>query len=554
MKADKSFPSRPGGRIIADALLAQGVTIGFTVPGESFLDTLDGLYAVQDQFRLITCRFEAGAGHMAEAVGKLTGRPAAAFVTRGPGASHAAIAVHVAAQDSTPLLLFIGQIPHGETDRDSFQEIDYRRMFGGIAKWVTQIDDAARIPELIAHAVDVATSGRPGPVVIALSEEMQAETASVPDLPPARRSLAFPDPAAIDELIDRLGKAARPLVIMGGSGWRKSSLEDLQQWLRRAGLPVTAGFRRQGLYPGAWENYAGDLGVGSDPALVAAAQECDLVLAIGTRLGEAVSQGYTLFDLAGATPIIQIHPESAELGRVHRLALGVTADLNAFADTLTKCEPPLASWQDWTQHLRRLRDAARAIPDYPSPLNLAQALQQLEHTLPADAIFTTDAGNFATWPTRFMNLKPGQDFLGPVNGAMGYAVPAAIGASLHQPHRQVVAFVGDGGFLMTGSELATALQYDAKPIILLFNNGMYGTIRMYQERRFPGRPSGTALRNPDFVTLAQAYGAFAARVSRTEEFAPALKAALNSGKAAVIELVTDPRQITSRLRLEQKPT
>lgn len=546
--------ARRGGRLVAESLLAQGIDLGFTVPGESFLATLDGLRDVADRFRLITTRIEIGAAQMAESVGKLTGRPAAAFVTRGPGACHAAIGVHVAAQDSTPMLLFIGQIPRAETDRDSFQEIDYRRMFGGIAKFVTQIDDAARVPELIAHAVDVATSGRPGPAVIALSEEMQMESAAVPDLPLARTTRPFPDPDAVAEIAVRLARAERPLVILGGSCWRRESLDRLGAWLRAAELPVTVGFRRQSVYAGAYENYAGDLGVGADPALVKAAKEADLILAIGSRLSEATTQGYTLFDAAGATPIIQVLPDGAELGRVHRLALGVEADISNFADALAALPAPAPRWRDWTKRLRTLREAGRAIPDYPSPLNLARLLQRLESKLPADAVFTTDAGNFAAWPTRFMNLQDGQAFLGPTNGAMGYAVPAAVGASIAAPERTVVGFVGDGGFLMTGNELATAVQFGAAPIVMVFDNGMYGTIRMHQEREFPGRPVATDLVNPDLTALARALGVHAETITRDEEIDDgldgALRAAREDHRPAVIHVVCDPKQLTSRRRLD----
>ncbi len=538
--------ARPGGRILADALVAQGIDHVFSVPGESFLDTLDGLYAVRQKLKLVTCRFEAGAVHMAEAHGKLTGRPAAAFVTRGPGACHGAIGVHVAMQDSTPLLLFVGQIPFAETDRESFQEIDYRRMFSPVAKWVTQIDDAKRIPEIVAHAVDVATSGRPGPVVVALSEEMQKHVAEVADLHRVNVAVPHPDPAALERMLAMLTRARRPLAILGGSSWTPEGRAAIREFLLGNHLPVTVGFRRQALYDGTLPNFAGDLGVGSDPALVAKAREADLILAIGTRLGEPVTQGYTLLDMAGGVPIVHVYPEAGEIGRVFRPALGIVSDLNAFATAVAAKEPLRASWNGWTDELRRLREAQREVSDYAGPLNVAQAMRDLEGLLTTDAILTTDAGNFAGWPSRFMNFSEHQRYIGPTNGAMGYSVPAAIGASIAFPERMVVSLVGDGGFLMTGQEIATAFHHGVAPIVLVFNNEMYGTIRMYQERTYPGRVSGTALTNPDFAKYIEAFGGHGEVVSATEEFAPAFRRAVESGKPAVIELRTNPDQITSR--------
>jgi acetolactate synthase I/II/III large subunit len=538
--------ARPGGQVLADALVAQGIRHVFAVPGESYLDVLDGLYAVQDRINLVTCRFEAGAVDAAEAVGKLTGRPAAAMVTRGPGACHGAIGVHVAFQDSTPLLLFVGQIPFAETDRDSFQEVDYRRMFGPLAKWVTQIDDAARIPEIVAHAVDVATTGRPGPVVIALSEEMQKSLVEVPDIGPSPVSAAHPDPAALARMMEMIGRARRPLAILGGSSWSDEGRAAIRDFLVALDIPTCVGFRRQALYDGTLANFAGDLGVGSDPALIARAREADLVLAFGTRLGEAVTQGYTLFDTAGTTPIIHVHPEPSEIGRVFRVALGITTDVNIFAAATRGLAKPAPVWGEWTKSLRALREAGRAVPAYAGPLNLAQVMHELEELAAPDAIFTCDAGNFATWPPRFMHFKDAQRFIGPTNGAMGYGVPAAVGAKIAFPDRMVIGFVGDGGFLMTGQEIATAFHHGVAPIILVFNNGMYGTIRMYQERTYPGRVSGTMLTNPDFAKWIEAFGGHGETVAATEEFAPAFRRAVASGKPAVIELRLDPEQITSR--------
>jgi acetolactate synthase-1/2/3 large subunit len=545
---------RTGGRVLADALVAQGIDHVFAVPGESYLDVLDGLYAVANRLKLVTCRFEAGAVNMAEAHGKLTGRPAAAFVTRGPGACHGAIGVHIAFQDSTPLLLFVGQIPFEETDRDSFQEVDYRRMFQPLAKWVTQIDDAARIPEIVAHAVDVATSGRPGPVVIALSEEMQKKLVEVRDVGPAEVTVPHPDPAALVRLQAMLGRAKKPLAILGGSRWTEQGRADIRDWLVASNIPVTVGFRRQALYDGTLDNFAGDMGVGSDPALVARAKEADLILAIGTRLGEPVTQGYTLLDVAGhgeGTPIIHVYPEHGEIGRVFRPALGIATDLNVFAAAARALPPLKPAWKAWTAELRALRLAGREVPSYDGPLNLAQVMRDLEDLLAPDAIMTCDAGNFATWPPRFMNFSDGQRFIGPTNGAMGYSVPAAVGAKITFPGRQVVSFVGDGGFLMTGQELATAFHHGVAPIVLVFNNQMYGTIRMYQERAYPGRVSGTALTNPDFARYIEAFGGHGEVVEATDEFAPAFRRAVDSGKPAVIELRMNPEQITTRATISE---
>jgi acetolactate synthase-1/2/3 large subunit len=538
---------RTGGKLLADALVAQGVTHAFCVPGESYLDLLDGLYSVRNRLQLVTCRFEAGAIHMAEAYGKLTGKPGVAIVTRGPGACHAAIGVHVAQQDSTPLVLLVGQIPVEETDRETFQEVDYRRMFSPIAKWVTQIDDEKRIPELMAHAFDVAVSGRPGPVVIAISEEMQKRMAAVPDIGPANVLPPYPAPDAVSRMMAMLAKAKRPLAVLGGSRWSDQGKADIRDFLLANDLPVAVGFRRQGIFDGNSENYVGDLGVGADPGLVAHAKDADLIIAIGSRLGETFSQGYTLLDMAGATPIVHVYPEQSEIGRVYRPALGITADLNAFA-AAAKAATPIKkpSWAGWTRDLRATRMKQAEAPNYEGPLNLAKALQDLEKALPANTIYTTDAGNFATWPTRFMHVGPGQDFLGPTNGAMGYAVPSAIGAKIVHPERTVIGFVGDGGFLMTGQEIATAFHHSVNPVILVFNNQMYGTIRMYQERTYPHRVSGTALTNPDFARFIEAFGGHGEVVEKTEELVPAVQRALASGKPALVEIRMNPEQVTNR--------
>ena len=538
---------RTGGKLLADALVAQGVTHAFCVPGESYLDLLDGLYSVRNRLQLVTCRFEAGAIHMAEAYGKLTGKPGVAIVTRGPGACHAAIGVHVAQQDSTPLVLLVGQIPVEETDRETFQEVDYRRMFSPIAKWVTQIDDEKRIPELMAHAFDVAVSGRPGPVVIAISEEMQKRIASVPDIGPADVLPPHPAPDAVQRMMTMLGKAKRPLAVLGGSRWSDQGKADIRDFLLANDLPVAVGFRRQGIFDGNSKNYVGDLGVGADPGLVAHAKDADLIIAIGSRLGETFSQGYTLLDMAGATPIVHVYPEQSEIGRVYRPALGITADLNAFA-AAAKAAATIKkpAWAGWTRDLRATRMKQAEAPNYEGPLNLAKALQDLEKALPANTIYTTDAGNFATWPTRFMHVGPGQDFLGPTNGAMGYAVPSAIGAKIVHPERTVIGFVGDGGFLMTGQEIATAFHHSVNPVILVFNNQMYGTIRMYQERTYPHRVSGTALTNPDFARFIEAFGGHGEIVEKTEELVPAVQRALASGKPALVEIRMNPEQVTNR--------
>jgi acetolactate synthase-1/2/3 large subunit len=412
---------------------------------------------------------------------------------------------------------------------------------------VTQIDDEKRIPELMAHAFDVAVSGRPGPVVIAISEEMQKRMASVPDIGPADVLPPHPAPDAVSRMMAMLGKAKRPLAVLGGSRWSDQGKADIRDFLLANDLPVAVGFRRQSIFDGNSKNYVGDLGVGADPGLVAHAKDADLIIAIGSRLGETFSQGYTLLDMAGATPIVHVYPEQSEIGRVYRPALGITADLNAFA-AAAKAATPIKkpSWAGWTRDMRATRMKQAAAPNYEGPLNLAKALQDLEKALPANTIYTTDAGNFATWPTRFMHVGAAQDFLGPTNGAMGYAVPSAIGAKIVYPERTVIGFVGDGGFLMTGQEIATAFHHSVNPVILVFNNQMYGTIRMYQERTYPHRVSGTALTNPDFARFIEAFGGHGEIVEKTEELVPAVQRALASGKPALVEIRMNPEQVTNR--------
>lgn len=547
-RTGSSTTRRTGGRLIADALVAQGLDHVFVVPGESFVDTLDGLYDVADRVRVVTCRFEGGAVNMAEAYAKLTGRCGVAMVTRGPGASHGAIGVHTAMQDGTPLVMFVGQIPTEDTDRDAFQEIDYRRMFGAIAKWVTQIDEAARVPELVAHAVDVATTGRPGPVVIAIPETMQRQSADVPDVPRMTRAPSTPAPEVLERVRDLLANAERPLVILGGFGWTAHGRSAIRAFARARDLPVTVAFRSQSLYDGTLPNYVGDLGVGSDPALLAKVKEADLILAIGTRLDAATTQNYALFDRVG-TPLVHVYPDPSEIGRVFRPLFGIPCDPNAFALALARYASEPVPARAWTRELRQLRDAGRVPPQYPGALNYAQVLQELAAELPPDAIVTTDAGNFAGWITRFVEFAEEQSLVGPASGAMGYGVPAAVVAKLLFPQRTVVGIVGDGGFLMTGNEIATAVQNGLAPILLVCNNGMYGTIRMHQERWHPGRVVATALTNPDFAALMRSFGGHGETVTATAEFLPALRRCVASAKPALVDLRLDPEQITSRMTL-----
>jgi len=387
--------------------------------------------------------------------------------------------------------------------------------------------------------------------VIALPEDMQRQTVEAPDIGPAPMALTLPDPASLARLSGLLARARKPVAILGGSRWTDAGRAAIRDFLVRHEMPVTVGFRRQALYDGTLENFAGDLGVGCDPALLAKVKEADLVLAIGTRLGEAETQGYTLFDRAGGVPIVHVYPDGAEIGRVFRPALGIVSELNRFAEAAAALAPPRIAWGAWTRELRALREAGRVVPDYRGTLNLGQVMRELESLLEPDAIVTTDAGNFATWAPRFINFSDRQRYIGPCNGAMGYAVPAAVAAKIAYPERMVLAMVGDGGFLMTGQEIATAFHHGVAPIVLVFNNQMYGTIRMHQERQFPGRVSGTGLTNPDFARLADAFGGHGELVTETAGFAPAFRRAVESGRPALIELVTNPEQITSRATIAE---
>ncbi|MBO9550351.1 thiamine pyrophosphate-binding protein [Pseudomonas sp.] len=544
---------RSGGQVLVDALRVNGVERAFCVPGESYLAVLDALHDVQDQIDLIVCRQEGGAAYMAEAYGKLTGKPGICFVTRGPGATNASVGVHTAFQDSTPMLLFIGQVARDQIEREAFQEVDYRRMFGQMAKWVVQIDDAARIPELVNQAFQRAISGRPGPVVVALPEDMLTDLVQVPDALPAKRVEAAPAPEALGELQQLLAKAERPLVIAGGGGWTAEAVADLKAFVHTQNLPLAASFRCQDLFDNTDPHYAGDLGLAAGPVLVEAVKQSDLLIVIGARLGEMTTGGYALVDIP--TPkqaLVHVHASAEEIGRVYQPALGINAGPGSFLRQANILGPVRAdAFADWVARLNSGYRGNFETPRSPGDVQMSEVIAWLNKALPADSILTCGAGNYTGWVHRGYQHQVFRTLLGPTNGSMGYGVPAAVAAKLTYPQRTVVAFAGDGCFLMNGQELATAVHYDARLITLVVNNGMYGTIRMHQERSYPGRVSGTELHNPDFAALARAYGLYGETVTRTEDFAGAFERCQASGKPALIEIQVDPEALTPRMTLSQ---
>jgi acetolactate synthase I/II/III large subunit len=539
-------PSRTGGQILVDQLLVHGVQQLFCVPGESFLAVLDALHDAA--IAVTVCRQEGGAAMMAEAQGKLTGKPGICFVTRGPGATNAAAGVHIAHQDSTPLLLFVGQVARDALGREAFQELDYSAVFGTLAKWVVQVDDPKRLPELVSRAFHVATSGRPGPVVIALPEDMLTEAATVADALPYAVTETYPGAAQLIELQDRLAQAQRPVVVLGGSRWSEAAVAQFTAFAEAFSLPVYCSFRRQMLFNANHACYCGDLGLGANPRLLARIRESDLVLVVGGRLSEVPSQGYELLDIPNPQQVmVHVHADADELGKLYRAAQSIHATPQAFAQAVCSLRPAApVTWGADTQTAREdyLRWSDPAPIRIPGPLQMGEVMQHLRATLPADTIFCNGAGNFATWVHRFWPFTHYASQLAPTSGSMGYGLPAGVGAKRLWPQREVVVFAGDGDFMMHGQEFATAVQYGLPIIVVLLDNAMYGTIRMHQERTYPGRISATQLKNPDFCGYAQVFGGHGERVTRTEEFAPALARARVSGKPAILHCLLDPQAIT----------
>ncbi len=544
--------SRTGGEILVANLVAQGATHAFAVPGESYLAVLDALYDVRDRLSLVVCRQEGGAAYMAEAYGKLTGRPGIALVTRGPGATNAAIGVHAAAQDSTPMVLLVGQVGSDFVDREAFQEIDYRRMFGAVAKWAAQIDRADRIPEYVAHAFRTAMSGRPGPVVLALPEDMLSARAEVADAPGVDAVGAAPAPALVAAAVEKLAAAKRPLVIVGGSRWDAAACRSLRDAAEALAVPVACGFRSQDLFDNRHPLYAGDVGIGINPKLAARIRDADVLLVIGERLGEMTTSGYTL--LAPPVPaqtLIHVHPGADELGRVYQPALAIAATpgeflaalrtprLHASTSAPARAAAAHADYLEW--------QAPRPVP---GELDLWRIVQWLDAHLPDDAIVANGAGNYSTWLHRLYRYRGFRTQLAPYVGSMGYGVPAAIAAKAVHPDRLVVSWNGDGCFLMNGQELATAVQYGLGVIFVVVDNAMYGTIRMHQERTYPGRVHGTGLVSPDFAAFARAFGAHGETVARTDEFAPAFERARAAGGPALLHLRLDPQALTMNASLD----
>ena len=559
------------GHLLVECLVAQGVTHAFGVPGESYLAALDGFYAYRERIQFIINRQEGGAAFMAEAHGKLSGRPGVCFVTRGPGATNASIGVHTAFQDSTPMVLFVGDVASDMRDREAFQEVDYQVFFGpstkGFAKRVERIDDARRIPEYVARAFATAMNGRPGPVVLVLPEDMLTQEVTAEPLPRVEPAQAWVAPQDLDALRQMLMQAQRPLVVAGGGGWTPQAAQALQCFAEAWRLPVCTAFRFQDTFDNHHPHYAGDLGIAPNPKLVQRVQACDLLLVIGPRLGEMTTGGYTVLSAPRTTQrLVHIHASAEELNRVYQTDLAINATMNAAALSLATLaeattRPQSVTWLEWTQACHADYLAGLQPQVLPGEIDMPAIITTLQKHLPVDAVVTNGAGNFAGWVHRFWRyrgLARGlKTQLAPTNGAMGYGVPAGIAAAITSQSgyasavgRTVFTIAGDGDFLMNGQELATAVQYGAKTIIVLLNNGMYGTIRMHQEREFPLRVSGSQLSNPDFSALARAYGYAGMRITRTDEFEPALQAALARAQGSLIEILIDPELISTRATLQ----
>lgn len=550
-------PAAPAGVRAAELLVRQlrihGVDHVFCVPGESYLAVLDAM--IGSGIEITVCRQEGGAAMMAEAHGKLTGRPAACFVTRGPGAANAMPGLHIAQHDSTPLLLFVGQVERGVRGRGAFQELDYPATFGAVAKWVVEIDDASRIPELISRAMHVAVSGRPGPVVISLPEDMLLDHVSAGDAKPARAIDAHPGPGQIGEALALLERAERPVAVLGGSRWTPEAVTAFTALAEAWRLPVAVSLRRQMLFPGTSDCFIGDLGFGMNPELAARVGSADLLLLIGARMSEVPSNNYTLLSIpAPKQAIVHVHPDPGELGRVFRPELPICATPAAFVKALTPASLARSSARegflgDARQQYLAWSDPADIVT--PGALQMGEVMRWLAARLPADTIMCNGAGNFATWIHRFYRFREFGTQLAPTSGSMGYGVPAAVGAKRVHPDRMVIAFAGDGDFLMNGQEFATAVQYDLPIIVILVDNGLYGTIRMHQEREYPGRPVATSLRNPDFAAYARAFGGHGETVTETARFGPAFERAVQSGLPAIVHCRIDPEAITPSMSLSE---
>ena len=541
-----------GGQILANALVRQGVEIAFGVPGESFLPLLDGLVDHQERLRFITCRQEGGAAYMAEAYAKLTGKPGVVMVTRGPGAANALIGVHTAYQDSTPMVVLIGQVGTDMVEREAFQEMDYRKVYSECSKWVGSIDRTDRIDEFVSHAFHLAQSGRKGPVVLALPEDILFKEAQEKPTPAAPMIATGLDQTLFANAMQQFAKAKRPMVIVGGGSWTKLACNALSTWANREQVPVTTSFRSQDLLDNLDPCFAGDLGIAANPALVKRVQEADMLLVIGERLGEMTMAGYTVLTVPKPQmPLIHVLPSPDELGRVYYADYPICAAPQAFCEALSKIfmEPQLERVQMKVAHDAYL--AFSKPTTIPGPVQLSAIVSALQSHLPRNAILTNGAGNFAAFLHRFYPYGGFKSQLAPANGSMGYGLPAAIAAKIVDPARVAVAFCGDGDFMMNCQELATAMRYQAKPIVIIVNNGIYGTIRMHQEREYKARVSGTELTNPNFIDFAKSFSMPAYRVEKTEQFAPAIQEALKSADGAIIEIVIDPEAISPSKRLSE---